>query len=46
MKLNKAKTKIISEIYSQLAAIVNQGYAKAANEVIIQTEYGTVVFNR
>ena len=46
MKLNKAKTKIISEIYSQLAAIVNQGYAKAASEVIIQTEYGTVVFNR
>jgi hypothetical protein len=46
MKPNKAQDKIISQIYSQLAQLVNQGYAKVADDVIVDTEFGTVVFNR
>jgi hypothetical protein len=46
MTLNKEKSRIISQVYSQLAQIVNDGYAKIADDVIVETEYGTVVFNR
>ena len=46
MKINKAKNKIISQVYAQLATLVNEGYAKMAADVIVETEYGTVVFNR
>lgn len=46
MKLSKEKKQILSQIYSQLVNIVNQGYAKAARNIIVDTDYGTVVFNR
>jgi hypothetical protein len=43
---NKEKSRIISQVYSQLSQLVSEGYAKVAEDVIVDTEYGTVLFNR
>jgi hypothetical protein len=46
MRTSKSKDRLISQVYAQLAQLVKDGYAKVADEVIVETEFGTVVFNR
>jgi hypothetical protein len=44
--MNNKERQIISDIYSQLATVVSSTYEKFADKILVQTELGTVVFNK
>jgi hypothetical protein len=44
--MNNRERQIISDIYSQLATVVSSTYEKFADKILMQTEHGTLVFNR